>query len=135
MRYLLLSYTPADAWDPAELDTGTPSEEALAAFAVYAEFQRELAASGELVATEGLGHPSLSQTVRKQADAVTVTDGPFAEFKEVLASYAVLDCASHDRALEIARRVVEAIGDAVEVRPIIGEDFGADDATIVPAPD
>ena len=112
MKYLLLSYTPADAWDLADADTGTPSEEALAAFAVYAEFQRELTASGELVATEGLGHPSLSQTLRKQADAVTVTDGPFAEFKEVLASYAVLDCASHDRALEIARRLVEAIGDA-----------------------
>jgi hypothetical protein len=114
MRYLLLSYTPVDAWDSAEVDTGTPSEDALAAFAVYAEFQRELSASGELVATEGLAHPSLSQTVRKQADAVTVTDGPFAEFKEVLASYAVLDCASHDRALEIARRVVDAIGDAVK---------------------
>jgi hypothetical protein len=40
----------------------------------------------------------------------------------------VLDCASHDRALEIARRLVEAIGDAVEVRPIMGEDFGADGA-------
>ncbi|HEX2360463.1 MAG TPA: YciI family protein [Jiangellaceae bacterium] len=128
MKYLLLSYTPADAWDPADADTGTPSEEALAAFAIYAEFQRELTASGELVATEGLGHPSLSQTLRKQADAVTITDGPFAEFKEVLASYAVLDCTSHDRALEIARRLVEAIGDAVEVRPIMGEDFGADGA-------
>jgi hypothetical protein len=49
-----------------------------------------------------------------------VTDGPFAELEEVLASYAVLDCASHDRALEIARRIVDAIGDAVEVRPITG---------------
>jgi hypothetical protein len=135
MKYLLLSYTPADTWDPADADTGTPSEEALAAFAVYAEFQRELTASGELVATEGLGHPSLSQTIRKQADAVTVTDGPFAEFKEVLASYAVLDCASHDRALEIARRLVVAIGDTVEVRPIMGEDFGADGTNDRPEPD
>jgi hypothetical protein len=66
---------------------------------------------------------------------VTVTDGPFAEFKEVLASYAVLDCASHDRALEIARRLVEAIGDAVEVRPIMGEDFGADGTNDRPEPD
>jgi hypothetical protein len=66
MKYLLLSYTPADAWDPADADTGTPSEEALAAFAIYAEFQRELTASGELVATEGLGHPSLSQTLPKR---------------------------------------------------------------------
>ena len=57
MKYLLLSYTPADTWDPAEADSGTPSEEALAAFAIYEEFQRELMASGELLATEGLGHP------------------------------------------------------------------------------
>jgi hypothetical protein len=126
MKYLLLSYTPADTWDPAEADSGTPSEEALAAFAIYEEFQRELMASGELLATEGLGHPSLSRTLRRQAGAVTMSDGPFAEVKEVLASYAVVDCASHERALEIARQLVEAIGDTVEVRPIMPDDFGVD---------
>ena len=78
MKYLLLSYTPADAWDPADADTGTPSEEALAAFAIYAEFQR--LRLGELVATEGWDIPA-SPRLRKQADAVTITDGPFAEFK------------------------------------------------------
>jgi hypothetical protein len=126
MKYLLLSYTPADTWDPAEADSGTPSEEALAAFAIYEEFQRELTASGELLATQGLGHPSLSRTLRRRAGAVTMSDGPFAEVKEVLASYAVVDCASHERALEIARRLVEAIGDTVEVRPIMPDDFGVD---------
>jgi hypothetical protein len=126
MKYLLLSYTPADTWDPAEADSGTPSEEALAAFAIYEEFQRELMASGELLATEGLGHPSLSRTLRRQAGAVTMSDGPFAEVKEVLASYAVVDCASHERALEIARQLVDAIGDTVEVRPIMPDDFGVD---------
>lgn len=126
MKYLLLSYTPADTWDAAEADSGTPSEEALAAFAIYEEFQRELTASGELLATEGLGHPSLSRTLRRQAGAVTMSDGPFAEVKEVLASYAVVDCASHERALEIARQLVEAIGDTVEVRPIMPDDFGVD---------
>ena len=121
MKYLLLSYTPIAEWDSSEPDV--PSPEALEAFAIYEKFQAELSASGELVATEGLGHPSLSRTLRKQADAVVVTDGPFAELKEVLASYAVIDCSCYDRAVEIARQVVAAIGDTVEIRPIMGADF------------
>jgi hypothetical protein len=121
MKYLLLSYTPIAEWDSTDADV--PSLEALEAFAIYEKFQAELSASGELVATEGLGHPSVSRTLRKQADAVVVTDGPFAELKEVLASYAVIDCSGYDRAVEIARRVVEAIGDTVEIRPIMGADF------------
>lgn len=121
MKYLLLSYTPAAAWDEADADT--PSPEALEAFAIYEKFQAELTASGEFIGAEGLGHPALSRTLRKQADAVLVTDGPFAELKEVLASYAVIDCSSYDRAIEIARRLVAAIGDTVEIRPIMGDDF------------
>ena len=65
----------------------------------------------------------MSRTLRKQADAVVVSDGPFAELKEVLASYAVIDCSGYDRAVEIARQVTAAIGDTVEIRPIMGEDF------------
>ena len=65
----------------------------------------------------------MSQTLRKQAAAVVVSDGPFAELKEVLARYAVIDCNGYDRAVEIARQVVAAIGDTVEIRPIMGEDF------------
>lgn len=121
MKYLLLSYTPIAEWDSS--DAEMPSPEALEAFAIYEEFQAELSASGELVATEGLGHPSVSSTLRMQADAVVVTDGPFAELKEVLASYAVIDCSGYDRAVEIACRVVAAIGDTVEIRPIMGADF------------
>jgi hypothetical protein len=121
MKYLLLSYTPIAEWDSSDADA--PSQEALEAFAIYEKFQAELSVSGELVATEGLGHPSLSRTLRKQADAIVVTDGPFAELKEVLASYAVIDCSGYDRAVEIARQVVAAIGDTVEIRPIMGEDF------------
>jgi hypothetical protein len=121
MKYLLLSYTPIAEWDSSDVDV--PSPEALEAFAIYEKFQAELSASGELVVTEGLGHPSLSRTLRKQAGAVVVSDGPFAELKEVLASYAVIDCSGYDRALEIARRVVAAVGDTVEIRPVMGEDF------------
>lgn len=121
MKYLLLAYTPAATWDAATADT--PSAEALAAFAVYQQLQAELIANGELVSTEGLGHPAVSTTVRKTDQGVVATDGPFAELKEVLASFAVIDVASQERAAEIASRIVDLIGDPVEIRPIMGEDF------------
>ncbi|CAL9351643.1 hypothetical protein SUDANB121_00489 [Nocardiopsis dassonvillei] len=123
MKYLLLGYTPADAWDPATADT--PSEDALAAFAAYQRLERELLDSGELVATEGLGHPAVSTTVRRSAEGVVATDGPFAELKEVLASFAVIEVSGHERAVEIASRIVEVLGEPVEIRPIMGEDFTA----------
>jgi hypothetical protein len=123
VKYLLLSYTPAAAWDAATAET--PSEDALAAFAFYQTYEQELRASGEFVTSEGLGHPVVSTTVRKGTDGVVATDGPFAELKEVLASFAVIDVASHERAIEIAGRIVEVLGEPIEIRPIMGDDFGA----------
>ena len=123
MKYLLLGYTPASAWDAATAET--PSEEALSAFAAYQRLEEELIASGEFVSSEGLGHPAVSTTVRKTADGVVATDGPFAELKEVLASFAVIDVASHERAVEIVARIVETLGEPIEIRPVMGEDFTA----------
>lgn len=123
MKYLLLSYTPAAAWDAASADTA--SEEALAAFAAYQEFERELIETGEFVTSEGLGHPVVSTTVRRAPDGVVATDGPFAELKEVLASFAVIDVTGRERAVEIASRIVAVLGEPIEIRPIMGEDFAA----------
>ncbi|WP_026402474.1 YciI family protein [Actinomadura rifamycini] len=123
MKYLLLAYTPAAAWDAATADV--PSEEALAAFATYRKLEEELIASGEFVTSEGLGHPAVSTTVRRDGGTVVATDGPFAELKEVLASFAVIDVTGRERAVEIAARIVEALGEPIEIRPIMGEDFGA----------
>jgi hypothetical protein len=123
VKYLLLSYTPAADWDAATADT--PSAEALAAFAVYQQFERELTATGEFVTSDGLGHPAVSTTVRRAPHGVVATDGPFAELKEVLASFAVIDVASHERAVEIVTRIVEVLGEPIEIRPIMGEDFAA----------
>ncbi|MEK8143337.1 YciI family protein [Streptomyces sp. M10(2022)] len=123
MKYLLLGYTSAAAWDAATADA--PTEEALTAFATYQRFEKELLETGELVGTEGLGHPAVSTTVNRTTDGVTATDGPFAELKEVLASFAVIDVADRERAVEIASRIVELMGEPIEVRPIMGEDFTA----------
>ncbi|MFI6984065.1 YciI family protein [Embleya sp. NPDC050154] len=123
MKYLLLGYTSAAAWDAATADA--PTEDALAAFAAYQAFEKELRATGELVGTEGLGHPAVSTTVRRTPTGVTATDGPFAELKEVLASFAVIDVTGRERALEIASRIVEVLGEPIEIRPIMGEDFAS----------
>lgn len=123
MKYLLLGYTPATAWDAES--AAAPTEEAMAAFATYQEFERELVESGEFVSSEGLGHPAVSTTVRRTPGGVVATDGPFAELKEVLASFAVIDVASHERAVEIVARMVDVLGEPIEIRPIMGEDFTA----------
>ena len=56
--------------------------------------------------------------MRRQNGVPVAVDGPYAEAKEVLASYSIIDVASHDRAMEIATRVCEATGDTIEVRPL-----------------
>lgn len=121
MKYLLLGYTPAASWDADTADSA--SEEAMAAFAVYQEFEKELRETGEFVGSEGLGHPAVSTTVTKTAAGVVATDGPFAELKEVLASFAVIDVASHERAVEIVSRIVDVLGEPIEIRPIMGAEF------------
>ncbi|ADB30660.1 YCII-related protein [Kribbella flavida DSM 17836] len=123
MKFLLLSYTPAASWDAETADT--PSEEALAAFAAYQKFEAELRETGEFVTSEGLGHPAVTTTVRKTDAGVVATDGPFAELKEVLASFAVLDCVSLERATDIVTRMVEVLGEPMEIRPIMGPEFGS----------
>jgi hypothetical protein len=88
-------------------------------------FNQELVDSGELVETRGLSTPVHSRRVRLQEGLPVVTDGPYAESEEVLAGYWVLDCASFDRATEIASRLTNCPGPDeirarayVDVRPI-----------------
>ncbi|MGQ0574231.1 MAG: YciI family protein [Pseudonocardia sp.] len=79
----------------------------------------ELAASGELVVSEGLGDPALATRVTVRDGATSTTDGPFAEVKEHLAGFYLVDCASRERAVEIAARVPDAVWGLVEVRPVL----------------
>lgn len=65
----------------------------------------------------------LTTTVRKESGNVVITDGPYAELKEVLASFAVLDVSSLDRAKDIVARMVAVLGEPMEIRPIMGDDF------------
>jgi hypothetical protein len=76
-----------------------------------------LVASGELVGSESLDEPSETTTVTVRDGVAMATDGPFAEVKEHLAGFYVVDVESLDRAVEIVTRIPEAAHGVVEVRP------------------
>jgi hypothetical protein len=79
-----------------------------------------LAASGELIASEGLTDPVQRKWVQSRNGATTVSaDGPFAEVKEHLAGFYLIDCESEERALAIAAQVPDAVWGLVEVRPVL----------------
>ncbi|MGH3878093.1 MAG: YciI family protein [Actinophytocola sp.] len=128
MKYLMLAYTNAQAWQSAmaDFDPDAPMPaDAQAACDFYEQLAKELTESGEFVTTEGLADPTHTKTIRKRAEGgPEVTDGPYAEIKEVLASYAIIDCESYDRAVAIGARVADAVGDTIEIRPIM-DAFGA----------
>ena len=116
MRYLVLIWSnPASRaiWE------GFSDEQRAEGYRHYAALTEELAASGELVASEALADPSLSRRVTVRDGQALVSDGPFAEAKEVLAGFLLLECDSLDRAVEVAARVPEAELGLVEVRPVL----------------
>jgi hypothetical protein len=78
----------------------------------------ELAASGELVAGEGLADVALTRRVSARAGHTVVSDGPMAETKEHLAGFYLVDC-SAERAVEIAARTPDAEWSEVLVRPAL----------------
>jgi hypothetical protein len=83
------------------------------------DIERELDQAGEKVAAEGLADPTQATTVRFQNGIPVATDGPFAEAKESLAGYWVVDVEDENRAIEIASKVVAFIEGPVEVRQVM----------------
>jgi len=109
MKYMLMMNAPRGngdwnvaSWAPEELKRHIK---------FMMDFGQELHASGELVAGEGLAAPAQARIVRAgKAGAPEVTDGPFAEAKEFLAGYWIVDCETTQRAYEIAARASAAPG-------------------------
>jgi hypothetical protein len=82
---------------------------------------QELFESGELVGAYGVADQVNAKGVRVTGGEAVVTDGPFAEAKEYLGSFTIVDCDSLERALEIAARNPSARHWGVEVRPLMHE--------------
>jgi hypothetical protein len=79
---------------------------------------RELAASGELLAAEGLDDVALTRRVTVRDGRTLVSDGPLAEAKEHLAGFYLVECGP-ERAVEIAARIPDAAWSDVLVRPVL----------------
>ena len=98
-------------------DNGVPPEEMPAVFAAVDEFNRQLQASGSWVFAGGLHPVSSATVVRSQNGQVVTTDGPFAETKEQLGGFWVVEADNLDVALDIAAKGSAACRGPVEVRP------------------
>jgi hypothetical protein len=81
----------------------------------------DLSKAGVLLFAEGVHSSSLGARVKVEAGRRTVTDGPFAETKELIGGVLVVDVRSRDEALEWAARLAEALGNEVELRRVVEE--------------
>ena len=113
MKYVLLIYDNPEA---REAFFGEATDELMGEVDTLI---KELTESGELVSADALADPSNTKTVRVRDGVPAITDGPFAEAKEQLGGYLVVDCESPERATEIAARWPNARYCAMEVRPIM----------------
>ena len=82
-------------------------------------FDNDMRASGHCIASEALQPVSSATTVRVRNGKVSVTDGPFAETKEALGGYFLIEARDLDEALEIAARIPSAATGSIEVRPLV----------------
>jgi hypothetical protein len=109
MKYMALIYGSEEAWDAlSEEEQQRVSERYMA-----------LAREPVTVGGDELQDPDTATTIRVRDGETLTTDGPFAETKEQLGGYYLIDCASLDEALEFAARIPAAERGAVEVRPLV----------------
>ena len=101
-----------------EEDEDLSEEDATRQYAEFMAFQDEMEARGALIARERLRPTSLATTVRVRDQGLVVADGPFAETKEQIAGFYIIDCEDLDEAIEIAARNPGARYGTIEVRPV-----------------
>jgi hypothetical protein len=125
MRYLLTIYA-----DESRYATMTPADSG-ALMAAYGEFGQAAREAGVLLGGEGLQPTATATTVRVRDGEPLFTDGPFAETREQLGGYYLLECADLDEAARWAARIPDAAVGAVEVRPVMDyEAMGNEDAHV-----
>ncbi len=113
MQYLAIIYN-----DESLYANATP-EDIGAIFAAHGKFGEDTRAAGVFVGGEGLQGTNTATTVRVRDGERLLTDGPYAETKEQIGGYYVLDCKDLDDALNWAAQIPEAKTGSIEVRPIM----------------
>ncbi len=113
MKYLCLIYDEEQTW------ATMPKDEADAMMGEYFAFTEGIKGSGQYVAGEALQPVSTATTVRVRGGRISTTDGPFAETKEQLGGFYLLDVPDLDAAIAWAAKIPGAWHGRVEVRPVI----------------
>lgn len=112
MKYLLLIYGD----DSAPMDPEAPETQDI--LEAYNGFNDEINKRGIHLGSNALQPVATATTVRVRDGEVLMTDGPFAETKEQLGGYYLVDCADLDEAIEVAAKIPGAKFGSIEVRPI-----------------
>jgi hypothetical protein len=113
MKYMLLCYDDEQAWAEA----GPQAMDAAIEEAV--QLTHEINAKGQFLTAAPLHPASLASSVRVRDGKIIVTDGPFAETREVLGGFYVIDVDNLDEAIRIAERHPGARVGTVEIRPVV----------------
>ncbi len=117
MRYALLIYA-------SEQDWATQSEEeSQAVNQEYMAFTKDIIDRGLMKGGEALQGTATATTVRVRDGETLTTDGPFAETKDQLGGFYLVDCKDLDEAIEVAARIPDARRGSIEVRPIMEIDM------------
>ena len=112
MQYMILIYGDEKAW------AGLPEDEMNAAFAAYMQYSKDLAAAGVMRGGASLQPIATATTVRVRGGKAATTDGPFAETKEQLGGYYIVEVPNLDQAIKWAAKCPGAAHGSVEVRPL-----------------
>jgi hypothetical protein len=120
VQYLALIYSDESVWATFS------DEQRQAAYQEYFRFDDEGRKAGVVLSGNELDATSTATTVRVRDGETLVTDGPFAELKEALGGYYLLECGSIDEACEWAARIPGAAHGAVEVRPVYVDGEGGE---------
>jgi hypothetical protein len=118
MKYLLMIYGNQEKWE------ALPAEQWPEAIARQEAFNARYRETGELLGSYGLADAVNAKLVRRAGGLPEVTDGPYLETKEYLASFWLLDCETEERAQQIAADMPFADTDPVELWPILHESAG-----------
>jgi hypothetical protein len=113
MRYALLIYANEQNW------ANQSEEQAQTQFQDYMAFTKDIVDRGIMQSGEALQPTATATTVRLRDGETLSTDGPFAETKEQLGGFYVVEAKDLDEAIEIAARIPDARGGSVEVRPVM----------------
>ena len=112
MQYLLLIYGSETGW------ASMPQDQMMAMYGEYFAYTESIKASGHYIGGNPLQPTSTATTVRVRDGKRSVTDGPFAETKEQLGGYYLVEAKDLDEATELASRIPGAKVGSIEVRPI-----------------